>query len=375
MTKDSSLPPEPELGRTLVTDIRRGDLTRTIRREWGELKEFYLDQQRKTRLQAMGKGKRFFVMTWWLIKSLFLKLTPVRRVLLVISFVFILQAGTLRYEGNDVQINNDTSTIGFIVLLFILMLELRDKLLAQSELAAGRSVQRALMPKQNPSLSGWEVWMTTKPANEVSGDFVDYLALGENRFGLALGDVAGKGLKAALLMVKLQATLRALAADFGSLAELGGKLNTILRRDGLSDSFASLVYLELLPYSGNIRLLNAGHMPPLLLRGTILQEIPHGASALGDLAGAVFVEQKLEMRDGDTLIIYSDGLTEARNEAGAFFGEPRLFSFLPTLGSLSAHEIGARIMDEVDAFVGEARAHDDLSLIVLKCKAGSQSQS
>ncbi len=357
---------EPKLAQTLMQDVRRGDLKRTIRRDWSELKEFYLDQQRQIRLQEMGKVKRFFVMTWWLLKSLFFKLTPVRRVLLVISFLLTFQGGTVGCQGDNVQITGDTGKAGFAILLFILMLELKDKLLAQSELATGRAVQRALMPKRNPVVRGWEIWMTTKPANEVSGDFVDYLELGEQRFGLALGDVAGKGLKAALLMVKLQATLRALAADFHSLVELGAKVNAILRRDGLPDSFATLLYLELQPDSGKVRLLNAGHLPPLLCRGYAITEIAQGTAALGLMSGAAFSEQHLEMQTGDGLVIYSDGLTEARNEAGAFFGEPRLFSFLPTLAGLPANEIGTKLLAEVQGFVGEARAHDDLSLIVLK---------
>src|SRR5262245_33862029 len=117
MTTDSHTPSEPKLTQTLLADIRRGDLKRTIRREWGELKEFYLDQQRKIRLQEMGWVRRSFVMTWWLIKSLFLRLTPLRRVLVVISFLFILQSDAVRYQGDNVQIDSDTSKIGFIILL------------------------------------------------------------------------------------------------------------------------------------------------------------------------------------------------------------------------------------------------------------------
>ncbi|MGH7494985.1 MAG: PP2C family protein-serine/threonine phosphatase [bacterium] len=312
-------PPEPRLAQTLIRDVRRGDLKRTIHRDWSELKEFYLDQKHKARLREMGRLKSFFVMLGWLIKSLFFRLTPVRRVLVVTSFLCILQASTVGFEA------------GFIILLFVLMLELKDKLLAQSELAAGRAVQGALMPKRNPVVPGWEIWMTTKPANEVSGDFVDYLELGGNRYSLAVGDVAGKGLKAALLMVKLQAPLRALAADCDSLAELGAKLNAILRRDGLPDSFASLVYLEVQPGSGNVRLLNAGHMPPLWCRGHAITEIAQGTIALGLRAEGAFAEQYFDLKNGDGIVIYSDGLTEARNEEGAFFGESRLLSFLPTL--------------------------------------------
>jgi hypothetical protein len=357
---------EPKLANVLIKDIRRGDFKRTVRRDWSELKEFYLDHDRKNRLQQMGRLKRWLLMSWWLIKSLLLKLTPVRRVLLSISFLLILQSGTVGYEGESVRFENDLSKIGFVVLLFVLMLELKDKLLAQSELEAGRSVQRALLPKQNPQVAGWEILLFTKPANEVGGDLVDYLEISQNRFGVALADVAGKGLKAALLMVKLQATLRALAADFSSLAEFAKKLNTILRHDGLPDSFASLVYLELQTGSGNIRLLNAGHMPPILCKGAAIEELPRGTVALGVMQDAAFSEQHFELRRGDVLLVYSDGLTEARNEAGIFFGDERLLALLPSLAGLSANKIGERILSEVDRFVGEARAHDDLSLVVLK---------
>lgn len=357
---------EPKLTKLLREDIRHGDFRRTLRRDWSELKEFYLDQNRQERLQQMGWLKRWILIVWWLLKSLFLKLTPVRRILLVISFWLMVQANTIRYSDEHLQFDSDTGKLGFVVLLFILMLELKDKLLAQSELATGRSVQRALMPKQNPAIPGWELWLMTRPANEVGGDLVDYLEVGKNRFGIALGDVAGKGLKAALLMAKLQATLRALASDFSSLADLGTKLNAILRRDGLPDSFASLVYLELQSDSGTVRLLNAGHLPPLVLRGSTVEEIAQGTAALGVLPGAIGVEQQIELQPGDTLVVYSDGLSEARNATGEFFGDERVLALLPSCTQRSATQIGNLLLAEVDRFVGDARAHDDLSMIVLK---------
>jgi hypothetical protein len=366
IAKNSNDTAEPKLAQTLIQDMRRGDFKRTLRRDYSELKEFYLDNERKARLKNMGRIKRGFWMSWWLLKSLFFKLTPARRILLMISFFIILQSGTAGYEGESIRITSDAGKIGFVVLLFVLMLELKDKLMAQSELEAGRSVQRALMPQQSPSVPGWELWLMTRPANEVGGDLVDYLEIGEDRYGIALGDVAGKGLKAALLMVKLQATLRALAADFTSLAGLGAKLNTILRRDGLPNSFASLVYLELQSGSGTVRLLNAGHMPPLILKDGVIQETAHGAVAIGVMSDATFTEQQIEFQRGDTLLIYSDGLTEAANAAGEFFGEQRVFALLGSFIGLSAPQIGERLVTAVDQFVGEARAHDDLSVIVLK---------
>lgn len=128
--KNSNDTAEPKLAQTLLTDLRRGDFKRTVRRDYSELKEFYLDNERKARLKNMGRIKRGFWMSWWLLKSLFFKLTPVRRILLVISFFIILQSGTVGYEGDSFRITSDTGKIGFVILLFVLMLELKDKLMA-----------------------------------------------------------------------------------------------------------------------------------------------------------------------------------------------------------------------------------------------------
>lgn len=357
---------EPKLGQTLMQDIRQSDFRSTLRREWNELKDFFLDHDRQNRLREMSKLKRWFVVFWWLLKSLFFKLSPMRRILLVISIFIIAQSGSINLEAENIHIGNDFNKIGFVVLLFILMLELKDKLIAQSELQAGRSVQRALMPERSPLAPGWELWLFTRPANEVGGDWVDYLEIEKDRFGITLGDVAGKGLKAALLMAKLQSTLRALAADFRSLSDLVAKLNRIYRRDGLSDSFASMVYLELQGGSGHVRLVNAGHLPPILLKGGKIEELQQRAAALGVLPEANFIEQHFELQHGDVLLIYSDGLNEAVNEANEFFGEQRLLALFPKLASLSAPKIGDRIVAEVDRFIGQAKAHDDLSLVILK---------
>ena len=208
--------------------------------------------------------------------------------------------------------------------------------------------------------------MFTRSANDVGGDLVDYVPLGEQRYGLALGDVAGKGLPAALLMAKLQSTLRALAADESSLAGLGGKMNRIICRDGLPNRFATLVYLEVGDRVGLVRVLNAGHPPPLVLRGRMLEELPYGAMALGMLPEVIFSEQRVDLADGDALIVFSDGLTEAMNGSDEFFGDERVRQKVKELIANDARDIGARVIAAVDEFVGDARPHDDLSLVVLR---------
>ena len=364
---------EPNLLQTLGQDARhiwkdvhRTGFKRTIDRTFLDLQQFYLSAHSRDRLVGMGRSRRAIFLVGWLLKSLFLKLTPARRVLLALSFVLMWQATNVESRGDTTQISIHFPFLGIVTLLLILMLELKDKLLAREELEAGRSVQRALMPDSSPTIPGWDVWLFTRSANDVGGDLVDYLPLGEQRFGIVLGDVAGKGLPAALLMAKLQSTLRALAAVENSLAELGQKMNRILCRDGLPNRFATLVYLDLGAGSGCVRMLNAGHPPPLVLRGTTLEELPNGSMALGMFPEAIFSEQRVEFADGDALIVFSDGLTEAMNGNAEFFGDERLRARLPALAGMTAEGIGAEVVAAVDDFVGDARPHDDLSLIVLR---------
>jgi hypothetical protein len=364
---------DPPLFRTLHEDVqhiwadfKRYGFKRTIHRTYLELHDFYLDAQAKEQLRGMGKFRRTINLAFWLLTSLFLKLTPARRVLLALSVLFMLQATDFEHQGQTTTISIHFPLLGIGTLVLILMLELKDKLVARDELAAGRSVQQALMPETSPRIPQWDVWLFTRSANDVGGDLVDYVPVEPQRFGLALGDVAGKGLPAALLMAKLQSTLRALAHEETTLAALGQRMNRILCRDGLPNRFATLVYLEVCAQSGSVRLLNAGHLPPLVLRAERIDELPTGSMALGMLPEATFFEQSVELADGDTLIVFSDGLTEATNDRDEFFGDERLQAHLPVLPRTSAKDIGTSLVAAVDEFVGDARPHDDLSLIVLR---------
>lgn len=354
-----------KISRTVLNDLRRGDFQRTLRRDMKDLYYFYLDEERRARLAAMNRFKRWILIVFWLLKSMILKLTPVRRILLLIGFIlFLLGKTSFTLGGVHFQIN--FILYSFIFLLIVLMLELKDKLLARDELMIGRAVQLSLLPDHNPKLPGWEIWMFTRPANDVGGDLIDYLRMGESRLGLVLGDVAGKGLGAALLMAKLQATLRALAPDVRSVSELGNRLNEILCRDGVENRFATLVYLEMEPHSGLLHLLNAGHFPPVTLRAGSIQKLASVAPILGILPEARFIEQKIELQPEDLLFIYSDGLTEARNEQGDFYGEKRLLELLPQLQHLTCSEAGKRLLDDVEHFAGEEPQNDDLSIVLLR---------
>jgi len=362
---------EPRLGRLLRDDLRRGDFRHSLRREFNELKEFYLDENRKKRLGEMGALRRWFKMSFWLLKSLFLKLTPTRRVLLVLGIIFIAMRADIQTSDGNLVFHNDLTVVGLLVILFVLMLELKDKLLARDELMAGNALQKALMPELKPQVPGWELWLFTRPANEVGGDLLDFMKISDQRYCAALGDVAGKGLRAALLMAKLQATLRALFTETARLAELGSRMNEIFFRDRIPNTFASLVCVELKAGAEGLRILNAGHMPPLILKGLTVEELPKGGPGLGIFQNAAYTEQGCNLKQGEVLIVYSDGLTDARSEAGEFFSDRRLVGLLPTIAGLSCEAAGEKILAEVERFTGEAPNHDDLSLIILRRTAVS----
>jgi sigma-B regulation protein RsbU (phosphoserine phosphatase) len=294
-----------------------------------------------------------------------MKLTPARRVLLAAAILLWLFA-SVRVDIGRFHFQSQQTPLAAAILLVILMLELRDKLVARDELEAGRVVQLALMPAHRPDIAGWDVWLYTRPANDVGGDLVDHLHIDERRHFVALGDVAGKALPAALLSVKLQATLRALAPRFDDLGELGSAVNRILQRDGIPSRFASLVYLLLSEDSGHVRLLNGGHMPPLLVHNRRVTPLERGSMVLGMMPEATFSEQQVDLESGDCLVVYSDGISEAMNEAGDFFGDDRLVAVVEQGATVAPAILGARVLDAVATFVADAAPNDDLSLIVLK---------
>ncbi len=366
MTSTSSSPSsDPKLRHVLRDDLGRGDFFRTIREDYQEAKELFLDEHRKEMLSRMKPLKSKLKTIWWLLKALVLKLTPARRLLLVLAFILMIV--DTRYQTGNVSIGGDVF-LGFAVLLFILLLELKDKLLAKNELQAGRAVQEQLMPEASPAVPGWSLWLFTRTANDVGGDLVDFQRIAEDRYGVILADVAGKGLNAALLSVRLQATLRALVPEHTSLSELASHMNSFFRGDDIRRMFASFVYLELSPPDGRIRFVNAGHIPPQLVRNGSVTELEKGDPAIGLMKDTVYKEHEVAVDPGAWVILYSDGVTDAKNERNEFFGQDRLRSLLQRVSGEDAGEIGAHILREVEQFVGRARLYDDLSVVILRKK-------
>jgi len=351
--------------RIVTEDVLQRGFARSVGGTLSSLETFYLSADDRRQLADLRGVRRWFRRVRWFIRGLLLKLTPARRILLFVAMVSLVIGGG-RIDIDTVHIAFRFQALGIFLTFLVLVLELKDKLVARDELEAGRAVQFALLPTDRPQVGGWDIWLYTQPANDVGGDLIDHLPLDDGRHAVVLGDVTGKALPAALLSVKLQATIRALAPYFPDLGELGAGLNRILYRDGLPTRFASLIYAVLTPDSGAVRLLNAGHMPPLLLRGDTVTELPRGSMVLGMMPNVPFSEQQVLIEQGDTVVVYSDGVSEAMNEASDFFGDERLHALVRGSRGLAAPAVGARILADLKQFVGEAEQSDDVSLLVLR---------
>ncbi|NIW38233.1 MAG: SpoIIE family protein phosphatase, partial [Gemmatimonadetes bacterium] len=318
-----------------MDDLRATRFKRDYLRELSDLYYFYLDDERRAKLASMGRLQRAFLLLGWILKSLYLKLSPPRRILLLIAAVLgILGPTSVGFPMLGRQVSADLRPWGFFILLIVLMLELKDKLLARDEIEIARQVQLDLLPRKHPPLPGWSVWSFSRPANDVGGDLVDYIELDGFRHGVVLGDVAGKGLGAALLSAKLQATIRALVPDAVSLEDLGTRVNTIFYRDGLDNRYATLFYAELEYHSDPMRYLNAGHNPAFVIRTDGVNELRASSFPVGMMEEVSYEEGSVELETGDMLLAYSDGLTEATNLQGEEYGVERVRELLPQLRAL-----------------------------------------
>ena len=243
------------------------------------------------------------------------------------------------------------------------------------ELQIAREVQSRLLPQDQPVIRGLAYSGMCKTAREVGGDYSDFLHLGSQRLGIALGDIAGKGISAALLMASLQALLRSHSLTLNDdLAELAAELNRHLCENTAESRFATFFIGIYDDETRRLRYVNAGHTPPMLMRKAVgggssreVVRLQPGGPVLGMFKDERYTPAELSLDEGDLLLIYSDGLTEAMNSEGECFGEARLEEWTSRHAELSETEISAGLVGQVESFVGEGEAQqDDITLIVAK---------
>ncbi len=251
-------------------------------------------------------------------------------------------------------------------LFFVLVLELRDKLGLKGDLEVARQIQFGLLPFEPFERDGFSIVSAMRPANTVGGDYFDIIDLGGSRLAIAVGDVAGKAMPAALLMALLQGSLRTLlSADFRG-EEVVSKLNAHLCANIPSNRLVTFFYAELDTATGEMRYVNGGHNPPFLIRGgEPSARLGATGMALGVLPETPYEAMTLQLEPGSRLLMYTDGVTEATNPADEEYGDVRLEAYVRSRVREPGRQLIDGILDDVLRFCGTARPHEDMTLMIL----------
>lgn len=331
------------------------------------------DVAAKTPEGLTNRGRHLHVIKefFW---AVFEKLSPARRVLLLSALILLLiPQGAFQFEGKVYAVEFDLHFWGGLILLLLLILEIGDRVVMKRDLQIAKEIQTWLLPGAAPQIPGLAVAYATRPANTVAGDYYDVFPRpgktnDQNRVVLAVADVAGKSIPAAMLMATFQASLKTLSTAQVALPELAANMN----RYACTNSQGGLRFTTafLAEYDAARRTLdyiNAGHNNPILRRSSgQIERLDVGGLPYGIMPEVQYQSAQIALAPGDWLIIFTDGLVEAENARQEEFGEARLLAAIETYKSAEPAEMLKRLMADVDLFVGNTPQHDDVTCMLLK---------
>jgi serine phosphatase RsbU (regulator of sigma subunit) len=330
--------------------------------------QFYSRDVESAPVGRESRWKRFWRVARGLFWAMMMKLSPGRRVLLLIALV-LLFLPTIHLKYRDLEFDaNGYQFFAGVLLVVLVALELTDRVTMKRDLEIAREIQSWLMPSEAPSMPGVDIAFATRPANTVAGDYYDAFFRANKSMLIVVADVAGKSVPAALLTATLQASLRTLAALPGSLTELVDRVNHYSCEQSLNGRrFTTAFLAELEPATGCLTYVNAGHNWPVLRRASgAIERLETGGLPLGIRAALPYQCGAATLAPGDLLLIFTDGLVEAEDDEEREYGEDRMLPVVLALQSVTAAEALKRIMSAVDAFVGLTRQHDDITCLVLR---------
>jgi phosphoserine phosphatase RsbU/P len=338
-------------------------------------------------LQRVPWWKRPVVFLRGFFLAVTLKMSPARRVLFALSLVAGLVGLLALLDGvRTVWIPLDPVVLrvplpapiwprgtnwlvfSLLGLVLLVLLEVFERLSLKNDLEIARDIQQAMLPRGLYANAGLEAFGATRPANTVGGDFYDILPLPDGRVVVALGDVAGKGSPAALLMALLLAMLRTLL-DLGlDAAVLLERLNTQILRHAPSSRFITLLFVTVDPATGDLVSVNAGHLPGLIRRRTgEIDRLTEGGIALGMFDQSRYAVQTTRLEPGDLLVLYSDGITEAENPSGVPFDEDGLLALVRAHAeNPDLKAVAAAIIKAVEHHAQDVRFADDLTVLLAR---------
>jgi sigma-B regulation protein RsbU (phosphoserine phosphatase) len=315
--------------------------------------------------------QRYPLAAWKVFLATAFRLSPARRIMFAVA-VPLLGMAWMRFllasiAGGQWEVPAvfTYALVAATLLFALLMIELRDKLALKGDLEIARQIQFGLLPFEPFERGGTAVYAAMRPANTVGGDYFDIIELGEGRIAIAIADVAGKGIPAALLMALLQGSLRTLLSAGLRGPELVRTLNVHLHANIPSNRLITLFYAEYDPGTGALRYVNGGHNAPFVLRSSGVERLPATGMALGIVPDAAFEARETTLAPGERLFLFTDGITEAFDPQDREYGEDRLQSWLVGHPDLTPPGLIESVRDDVLAFCGTARPRDDMTMMVV----------
>jgi sigma-B regulation protein RsbU (phosphoserine phosphatase) len=350
----------------LTAGMEIDELWSQFKTEAEQSSRLYKQDYREGEEKRVASWKHPFQVAAALFWSVLKKLSPPRRLFLLLTIV----VAFLAVAGFHFLIV--TQEVEFILafggLLVLLVLVLGDHISMKRDIEIAREIQRWLVPRRAPDVPGVDIAFATRPAKTIGGDYFDvFRRATDGPLLIAVADVSGKSVPAAMLMATFQGGLRALASASGTLAELVGGLNRQVCANSQNGRFTTAFIAELNPATGDLTYLCAGHNPPMLKRqdGSV-ERLESENMPLGIELKEKYKTGITRLEPHDLLVIYTDGVTEARNEDGEEFGETRLLTLAQTAdGERSALTLG-KIMQQLDEFVGAAPQYDDITCLVVR---------
>jgi phosphoserine phosphatase RsbU/P len=332
---------------------------------------------------SSSKLVRYFRSAWALFQAMLMKLSPARRVLLLAAIVFLFFHPSFRLDADAPRSEVNLAPVGVVILFVLLAVELADRVTMKRDLEIAREIQEWLVPEHPPNVPGLDIAFATRPQNTVAGDYFDAfirpVPLADSKAQpllVAVADVAGKSIPAALLMATFQASLHTLTATSATLDEVVNNLDRYCRAHSLDGRrFTTAFLAELHTDTREMIYVNAGHNHPILRRASgEIERLDVGGPPFGIPAFSEdrdrFPLGRIQLRPGDVLLAFTDGLVEAINESEQEYGEARLLANFQSRTAQSAAETLQRIMNDVNSFVGNARQYDDITALILRVQTG-----
>jgi len=334
----------------------------------------YSREFKRDHVADLRRGRRLWALAKQFFWAVLMKLSPARRIILLVAVVFLV-VPMIQVQVSDSGVNVGGSSLAFwggVLLLGLLVLEIADRVTMKRDLEIAREIQHWLVPEKPPQIAGLDVAFVSRPANTVAGDYYDVIPMDLDGQGpnvlLAVADVAGKSLPAALLMATFQASLRTLTTTGRSLPELVRGVNRYACQHSRGGQrFTTAFLARLNPATGELIYTNAGHNAPLLWRASgTLDRLDVGGVPLGIQADFPYECGSAMVKPGDMLVIFTDGVVEAVNQRGEEYDESRLIPLVQRCAGLKAQGLLDTLMFELKIFVGQASQHDDITCMAVR---------